>query len=68
MCFLVKELDYHVIEVVKRWWAPDWVRLVVNTVLTVVVAGWGEFVLGYGASYEECFQDSEKTGQGCSLS
>jgi len=44
--------NWIVIGVVDWGWAPDWVSLVVNTVLTVVVAGWGEFVLGYRASYE----------------
>lgn len=46
----------------RNWgWAPEWVSLVLNTVLVVVVAGWGEFVLGYGASYEEYSKDHEKT-------
>jgi len=54
--------NWIVIGVVDWGWAPDWVSLVVNTVLTVVVAGWGEFVLGYRANDEEYSRDHEKTG------
>lgn len=54
--------NWIVIEFVNWGWAPEWVSLVLNTVLTVVVvAGWGEFVLGYTASYEEYSEDHEKT-------
>ena len=54
--------NWIVVGVVNWGWAPDWVGLVVNTVLTVFVAGWGEFVLGYRASYEEYSQEHEKMG------
>lgn len=50
-----------IIGVVNWGWLPDWVNLVVNTVVTVGVAVWGEFVLGYGASYEEYAEEHEKT-------
>jgi hypothetical protein len=49
-----------VIGVVDLVWLPDWVSLVVNTVVTVAVAGWWEFVLGYRASYEEYSGEREK--------
>ena len=55
--------NWIVIGVVDLGWAPHWVNLVVNTMLTVVVAGRGEFVLGYRASHEEYSNDDhEKTG------
>ena len=55
--------NWIVIGVVDLGWAPDWVSLSVNAMLTVVIAGWGEFVLGYRASYEEYSNDdNEKTG------
>lgn len=55
--------NWIVIGVVNLGWAPNWVSLVVNTVLTVLVAGWGEFVLGYRASYEEYSREHEKMGR-----
>ena len=53
--------NWIVIGVVELGWLPGWVSLVVNTVITVGVAVWGEFVLGYGAIYEEYSEEHEKT-------
>jgi mannose-6-phosphate isomerase-like protein (cupin superfamily) len=52
--------NWIVIGVVDWGWAPDWVSLVVNTVFTVLGAGWGEFVPGYRANYEEYSGEHEK--------
>jgi hypothetical protein len=49
-----------VVGVVNWGWAPDWVSLAVNTVRTILVAGSGEFVLGYRAYYEEYLREREK--------
>lgn len=53
--------NWMVIGVVNWQFVPDWFNFLLNTLITFAFAIWGEFVLGYAASYEQYYQPPYKT-------